>query len=116
MKKKLFIFLGFFFMAFSAQNVFAYNYRTRIYDWRGENIYNVCASDFTDGSHVALIIDLDRGITYCFVCPNKSSAMEMYQSLCRMNVGTLAEVIRMTRWKYWFTQDGWIYYRDNGML
>ncbi|MBR1911432.1 MAG: hypothetical protein IJ828_03635 [Treponema sp.] len=100
-----------------AENIFAaYNYRTHIHDWRGENIYNVCASNFTDGSDVAYINDLDRRISYCFVCPNKNSALEMYQMLSRMNVATLEEVIRTTRWKYWATQDDVIYYRDNGML
>ena len=103
-------------MFFLVQNIFAYNYRTHIYDWRGENIYNVCASDFTDGSHVAYINDLGRRISYCFVCPNKSSAMEMYQLLSRMNVATLEEVIRTTRWKYWATQENVIYYKANGML
>ncbi len=116
MKKKLPIFLCFLFMIFSTQNVFGYNYRKHIYDWRGENIYNVVATEFTDGSNIAMIIDIDNGIFYCFVCPDKSSAMEMYQRLSRMNVGTLSEVIRITRWKYWFTQDEYIYYKDNGML
>ncbi|MBR3549056.1 MAG: hypothetical protein IKN90_03155 [Treponema sp.] len=103
-------------IAFFAQNIFAYNYLTHIHDWRGENIYNVAANDFTDGSHVASINDLDRRISYCFVCPNKSSAMEMYQVLSRMNVATLEEVIRTTRWKYWASQEGVIYYRANGRL
>ncbi len=104
------------FIVFLVQNIFAYNYCTHIHDWRGENIYNVCASDFTDGSHVAYINDLNRRITYCFVCPNKSMAMEMYQMLSRMNAATVEEVIRTTRWKYWTTQGDVIYYRDNGML
>lgn len=103
-------------MVFFTQNIFAYYYRTHIYNWRGETIYNVSVGDFTDGSNVAKITDIDGRITYCFVCPNKNSAMEMYQMLRRMNIGTLEEVIRTTRWKYWFTQEGCIYYRDNGSL
>ena len=116
MKKKLPIFLCFLFMIFSTQNLFAYYYRTHINDWRGETIYNVSVGDFTDGSDVAQITDINGRITYCFVCPNKNSAMEMYQILRRLNIGTLEEVIRTTRWKYWFTQDGCLYYKDNGML
>ena len=115
MKKRLFIFLCLF-MVFSTQNIFAYYYRTHIYNWRGETIYNVSVGDFTDGSHVAKITDIDRLTTYCFVCPNKSSAMEMYQRLSRMNIGTLEEVIRITKWKYWFTQESQIYYTADGML
>ena len=115
MKKRLFILLCFF-MVFSAQNIFAYYYRTHIYDWRGETIYNVSVSDCSDGSHIARITDIDRRTTYCFVCPNKSSAMEMYQILSRMNVGTLAEVIRTTKWRYWFTQEGSIYYKADRLL
>ena len=42
--------------------------------------------------------------------------MEMYQLLSRMNVATLEEVIRTTRWKYWATQENVIYYKANGML
>ena len=98
------------------ENIFAYYYRTHIYDWRGENIYNVSVSEFRDGSNVTRITDLDRRITYCFVYPDKSSAMEMYQILGRMNVATLEEVIRTTRWKYWFTQENSIYYKDDGLL
>lgn len=111
-KKQIIIVL----IVFFTQNIFAYNYRKHIYDWRGENIYNVVATCFTDGTNTAQIIDIDNGIFYCFVCPNKSSAMEMYQRLSRMNVATLEEVIRMTRWKYWFTQGNYIFYKDNGML
>jgi len=115
MKKKLFIVLFFFTMSIT-QNLFAYHYLTHIYDWCGENVYNVSVGDFNDGSNVAMIVDIDRRITYCIVHPNKNSAMEMYQILSRMNVVTLEEVIRSTRWKYWFTQKDVIYYRDNGML
>ena len=114
MKKKC-IFLFTFLTLFFAQNIFAYNYCTHIHDWRGENIYNVCASDFTDGSNVAYIIDLNRRISYCFAYPTKSSAMEMYQLLSRMNVATLEEVIRSTQWKYWFTQYETIHYKANGL-
>ena len=116
MKKKIIIFLCFLVTVFSTQPIFAYYYQTHIYNWRGETIYNVSVSDFTDGSNVAMIIDIDRFKHYCFVCPNKSSAMEMYQILSRMNVGTLAEVIRTTKWRYWFTQEGSIYYKADRLL
>ncbi|MBR6155154.1 MAG: hypothetical protein IKQ43_12030 [Treponema sp.] len=115
-KKKVIYFFCIVFMVVSTQNVFAYHYLTHIYDWRGDNIYNVCVNEFSDGSHVASIVDLDRGIQYCIVYTNKSSAMEMYRILCNKNVASLDEIIRMTRWKYWFTQNGCIYYRDNGLL
>ena len=118
MKKKLFTFIVFMWIVinFVMAAGSSYNYRTPIYDWRGENIYNVCVNEFRDGSHVAGVYDLNRFISYCFVYPDKSSAMEMYQILSRMNVATLEEVIRTTRWKYWFTQDDCIYYKDNGLL
>lgn len=115
MKKKV-ISLCFLLTVFFAQNILAYNYRKHIYDWRGENVFNVCVNDFTDGSNVAEIVDIDNGVFYCFVYQSKSSAMEMYQTLSRMNVATLNEVIGTVRWKYWFTQNGHIYYRDNGLL
>ena len=115
MKKKVFVIL-FFFAVFITQNLFAYYYRTHINDWRGETIYNVSVSDFTDGSHVAKITDINRYITYCFVCPNKNSAMEMYQILSRMNIATIQEVIRTTKWKYWFTQESQIYYEADACL
>ncbi|MCI6545817.1 MAG: hypothetical protein MR494_05380 [Spirochaetia bacterium] len=98
------------------QNLFAYYYRTHINDWRGETIYNVSVSDFTDGSHVTKITDINRYINYCFVCPNKNSAMEMYQILSRMNIATIQEVLRTTKWKYWFTQESQIYYKADGCL
>ena len=113
--KKRFISLCFILILFSVQNIFAYYYKTPIYDWRGENIYNVSVGDFTDGSNVAQITDIDGLITYCFVFQDKSSAMEMYQILRRMNIGTLEEVIRTTRWKYWFTQGKVVYYKANGL-
>ena len=51
-----------------------------------------------------------------FISSDKNSAMELYQILSRMNVATLEEVIRTTKWKYWCTKEGIIYYIDNGML
>lgn len=118
MKKKLFAFAVFMWIVINSVMTAGsdYNYQTHIYDWRGENIYNVCVGNYTDGSNVASIVDLDNRIFYCFAYPDKSSAMEMYQILRRMNVATLEEVIRTTRWKYWATQGDAIYYRDNGML
>lgn len=115
MRKKA-IYLCSFLILFFTQNIFAYNYQTHIYDWKGENIYNVCVGDFTDGTNVTKIVDIDSRIFYCFACPNKSSAMDMYQVLRRMNIGTLEEVIRTTRWKYWFTENGSIYYKAIGRL
>ena len=118
MKKKLFAFTVF--MLFVINFVMAagssYYYKTPIYDWRGENIYNVSVQQFRDGSHVVGVYDLDRFIVYCFVYTDKSYAMEMYQILSRMNIATLEKAIQTTRWKYWFAQGDAIYYKDNGML
>ena len=119
MKKKLFAFtmlmcvvINFVMAAGSS-----YLFQTHIYDdWTGKNIYNVAVQQYSNGSHVTGIYDIHRRTGYCFVFPDKSSAMELYQILSRMNLATIEEVIRTTRWKYWFTQEDCIYYRDNGML
>ena len=116
MKKKLFAFSVLMLVAINFVMAAGYNYKTRIYDWRGENIYNVAVQQFKDGSHVVGVYDLDRFICYCYVYQDKSSAMEMYQILSRMNIATLEASIQTTRWKYWFTQGDAIYYKDNGML
>lgn len=118
MKKKLFIFLCLFFMVFFSQNIFAYNFRTHIYDYAGRNVYNVAVNDFSDGTHVTQIIDLNTGIFYCFPYPYqaKSAAMSMYQYLSTLNAVGIEEIIRITKWGYWFTQDWALYYKAIELL
>lgn len=109
MKKKLCIFL--FLTAFFTQNLFAYSHLTHVFDYRGENIYDVCVSEFADGSNVIFIIDLNRSIGYCHGFENKSSAMESYELLTRLDADELELYIEDINWEYWFTQEDMIFYK-----
>ena len=71
MRKKIFVFAVMFFII---SNVFAYNYVTSFYNWRGDQVYKVCATDtaFKKTYHVVQINDLNRKVSRNFVCNNNS--------------------------------------------
>lgn len=100
------------------QNVFAYNYVKNFYNWRGDNVYKVCATNtaFTSSTyHLVQVNDLNNHISRNFICKNKEEVMELYEIICRMNTATLEEVVRSTKWKFWFQADnGWLFYSDAG--
>lgn len=114
--KKTIIFL---IMLFILGNAFAYNKVKNFYDWRGNNVYKVCATNTAFSNRLVPMVqinDLDNSISYCFVFSNDNAVMDLYQVLCRMNTATLEETIRTTRWKFWFEADnGWLFYKDAGL-
>ncbi|MBD5411940.1 MAG: hypothetical protein HDR51_04240 [Treponema sp.] len=87
--------------------------------WRGENKYNVCATNRVFDNridYVVQIFDLDSRISRNFILENDKEVMAMYDILSRMNIATIEEVIKSTKWEFWFrANNGYIYYSANGL-
>ena len=103
-----------------AGNVFAYNYVKKFYDWRGDNVYKVVATNtafINKTEHLVQINSLNNGISYNFILKNEREVMNLYQTLSRMNTATLEEVIRSVKWEFWFRGDnGFIFYYSAGLF
>ena len=62
------------------------------------------------------IFDLDSRISRNFILENDKEVMAMYDILSRMNIATIEEVIKSTKWEFWFrANNGYIYYSANGL-
>ena len=105
----------FFLFLIIAQNIFCYNYGTKIYGNRGRCRYTVYATNkYSSGDHMVQINDMQRRICRCIVFQNQQEVMGFYEIVSGMDESPLEELICSIQWDFsGESNDGWLWYYMN---